>query len=200
MALEALRTIVPQKHVLIAVLEREADVVAAMQALRGSGIPLNTVSILALDIHNAYHAIAQLPESTKGAQPRVEAAGEIAEIVEDATPKGLLEAQSMAIGGGIGFALGLISMVLPGVGPVLLAAGPIVMAVNILVHTVAGGVGLGMLLGAIMDERATEDQRDYLAQCLNRGYWLLVVHGAPERLQGGVKCLMQIKHLSVQVF
>lgn len=99
-----------------------------------------------------------------------------AALAEDLEPSGTDEVAGMAIGGGVGLVLGLSAIALPGFGAFLLAAGPIAIALHGLTFA-AGGVGLGALFGAIVDERATEEHREHYEKALATGQWIVAVHG-----------------------
>lgn len=162
------------KHLVIAVVDDEPGVVAVVRRLQRLGIGNDHISLLALDTHKVHEAI----EAIGPFQGQVVHQAETCDALGDeASPKGRVEAEGMAIGGCVGLLIGLGVFAIPGLGAMLLAAGPVVMAINVLGHTVAGGVGMGMLLGAIFDERVTEEHRAYYKERLQQGNWLLVVHG-----------------------
>lgn len=102
-------------------------------------------------------------------------------LAEDLEPNGEDEAAGMLIGGGVGLIMGLSAIALPGFGAFLLAAGPVAVALHGLTFA-AGGLGLGALLGAIMDERATEEHREVYEHALERGEWMVVAHGEDDEI------------------
>jgi hypothetical protein len=174
MRLEELKVWRRHQHMAVAVVEDEAGMVATVRRLHRMGISNEQISLLALDTQKLHAAIEDIGPF-RGQLVQEDETGD--EVAEATSPKGREETEGMAVGGCVGLLIGLGVFAIPGLGPLLLAAGPVVMAINVLGHTVAGGVGLGMLLGAIFDERVTEAHRDYYKERLQKGHWLLVVHG-----------------------
>lgn len=162
------------KRLAVAVIEDEATVVDTVRRLQRLGIKNDQISLLALDTQKVFGAIAEIG-AFQGQDVRPGSSADV--VAEETAPKGRSELEGMALGGGIGLLIGLAAFAIPGLGVALLAAGPVVMAINVLGHTAAGGLGLGMVLGAIFDERVTEDHRRDYKERLEAGHWLLVVHG-----------------------
>jgi hypothetical protein len=180
MRMEQLKGWRHHKRLLVAVVEDEAAVVAAVRRLQQIGVPPDQISLLALDTQRVHAAIEAIGPYQGQAIRQGETENALA---EQASPKGRDEVQGMAVGSGVGLLIGLGVFALPGLGAVLLAAGPVVMAINVLGHTIAGGAGLGLVLGAILDEHVTEAHRDYYKARLQAGNWLLVVHGDEASIQ-----------------
>lgn len=163
-------TLSRHKRTAVAVLPDHNRVVEAVRALHAAGFGNEQISVLAKDdaiVRDTVQTIGVLDGQT------IEAADDLA---EESIPKGRDEVGGMAIGAGVGFVLSFTAIAIPGFGEFLLAAGPLALAVNALT-TSAAGVGLGALVGALMDERGTEDHRDLYKKALEQGKWLLVVHG-----------------------
>lgn len=120
-------------------------------------------------------------------------------LADELEPKGEDEAAGMLIGGGVGLILGLSAVAIPGFGAFLLAAGPVAVALHGLTFA-AGGLGLGALLGAIMDERVTEEHREAYEQALERGEWLVVVHGEDDEVRGAARELETLGAARVDAF
>lgn len=80
-----------------------------------------------------------------------------------------------AIGGVSGLLLGLISLVIPGIGPIL-AAGPIVAALT------GGTIGAaaGGLVGAFSSAGASEEHANFYANALRRGATIVTVNTSVE--------------------
>lgn len=174
MRLEALKVRRHQQHLVVAVIEDEASAIAAVRRLHRIGIGSEAISLLALDTEKVHEAIAEIGPV---AGQVVHAGASVDALAEETGDHGRDETKGTALGGCVGLVLGLGVFAIPGLGAALLAAGPVVMAINVLGHTVAGGLGMGLVLGAIFDERVTEDHRDYYKQRLEKGAWLLVLHG-----------------------
>ncbi|MDB5096674.1 MAG: multi-sensor signal transduction histidine kinase [Cyanobacteria bacterium RYN_339] len=109
-------------------------------------------------------------------------------VAYESEPKGRDEAVGMAVGGAVGVILGLSSVILPGFGAFLLAAGPVAIALHGLTMG-AAGIGLGALLGAIMDESVTEDHRTRYEHDIEAGKWMLVVHGQEQEIARAAEVL-----------
>lgn len=158
------------RHTAVAILDNEADAVGAIRYLQQAGFSNEQLTLLAKDETAIEHVLAEV-----GPVPgrELEPADVIAEGIQ---PKGRDEMVGMMMGAVIGFVAGLSMLLIPGFGNFLIQAGPLAIAMHC-VTTAAAGLGLGILLGAINDERVTEDHRDYYHKRLAEGRWLLVVHG-----------------------
>lgn len=161
-----------EEHLVVALLADERSVVAAAKRLQELGIENRQISVLTLNPTEAKHA-SRLIEGEEGAL-RGES---LAVVAEDSIPTGRNELRGLAVGSGIGVLLGVGLLAVPGLGVGILAAGPVVVALSLLGQGTIGGVGMGMLLGAIFGEVDTEAQRKFYADQLEKGDWMLVVHG-----------------------
>jgi hypothetical protein len=174
MRLEQLRVWQRHKHLAVAVVDDEAGVLEVVKRLHGLGVSNDQLSLIALDVEKVHGLV----ETIGPQQGQLVHEGRAMDAVADETsPKGRNEVEGMAIGGGVGLVIGLCVFAIPGLGATLLAAGPVVMAINVLGHAAAGGIGMGMLLGAIFDERVTEAHRECYRERLQAGHWLLIVEG-----------------------
>lgn len=174
MRLEQMKLGRGHKHLVVAVIEDEASVVAAVRRLQSAGIGNEHVSLLALDQAQVHQAVEEIGPR----QGQIVHTDETCNVVTDeACQQGRPEVTSMVVGGCVGLLIGLSLFAVPGLGATLLAAGPVGMVINVLGHGIWGGVGMGMLVGAIFDDRVTEEHRDYFKQRLEAGSWLLIIHG-----------------------
>jgi len=144
--------------------------VPAVRELHAQGLGNDQISILAKDEQALARAVSEVGAS----DGRVAHAPE--RLAVEAEPQGEPEAAGMVIGGGVGLLIGLSAIALPGLGAFLLAAGPVAIALHGLTFA-AGGLGLGALVGAILDEGATEEHKERYAHALESGQWMVVVHG-----------------------
>ena len=158
----------------VAVVADEGAALAAVRRLQDAGIGNDRISLLALDTQRVHDAVEAIGPR---AGQRIREDADCGVLSADVCPPGRDELEGAAIGGGVGLVLGLSLFAVPGVGPMLLAAGPVVMVVNVLAHGLGGGIGLGLLLGAIFDERVGEAQRAHFHARLEAGDWLVLVHG-----------------------
>ncbi len=163
------------KHTAVALFPGHDAVVEAIRRLHALGFENDRISVLAKDDVALRDTLATAGATDGRAQDRPSM------LADDVEPKGEDEAAGMLIGGGVGLILGLSAIALPGFGAFLLAAGPVAVALHGLTFA-AGGLGLGALLGAIMDERATEEHREVYERALERGEWLVVAHGEDEEI------------------
>lgn len=176
MALEHVNIPTRHKHTAVALFDRRDEVVAAVRALHRSGFSNDQISLLAKDDTAVGETIREVGV-IDGSE--IEPADVLAEEIE---PKGRDEMAGMAIGGTMGFVIGFAALAIPGFGGFLLAAGPFAIALHSLT-TSAAGLGLGALLGAIFDERVTEEHRDLYKRQLEGGRWILVVHGENDEIE-----------------
>jgi uncharacterized membrane protein len=80
-------------------------------------------------------------------------------------------------GAAIGLAVGMVTLFVPGIGPVL-AAGPLAAYVG----GMAGGAAIGELIGVFKDHGASEEKARFYAEGVARGGALVIVHDVtPER-------------------
>ena len=77
-------------------------------------------------------------------------------------------------GAAIGLAVGIVTLFLPGIGPVL-AAGPLAAYVG----GMAGGAAIGELIGVLKDHGVSEEEARFYAEGVARGGALVTVHDVP---------------------
>jgi hypothetical protein len=173
-----------QKHQQTAVtlFTSQAALVDAVRELHRLGFGNDQLSVLAKDA-DALAECIRLEGTNEGIAVDV-----VGELAYDAEPKGRPEFLGMALGGAVGVVLGMSSVVIPGFGTFLIAAGPVAIALHGLTVG-AAGMGLGALLGAILDEKVTEDHRDYFAREIEAGRWMLVVHGNDHEIDRATQTL-----------
>jgi len=132
-----------------------ADGQRARAALLKAGFPRNQVSFLAGDTRR--HETPDIGPVLKESE---------SESGEDAFK-----------GAAIGLAVGIVTLFLPGIGPVL-AAGPLAAYIG----GVAGGAAIGELVGVLKDHGVSEEEARFYAEGVARGGALVTVHDVtPER-------------------
>jgi hypothetical protein len=164
-------------HTAVALFANQAELVHAVREMHRLGFGNDQISVLTKDAGALTDTV-----SIEGINADPEA-DLLRDLAYDAEPKGRPEFFGMALGGAVGVILGLSAVVIPGFGAFLLAAGPIAIAMHGLTVG-AAGMGLGALLGAIMDEKMTEDHCDYYAAEIEAGRWMMVVHGNEHEIDG----------------
>jgi hypothetical protein len=159
-----------REHVTVASLA-DADAAAhAIGQLLGAGIPQPQVSLIALD-RDATRAL--LERHTEFGAVVVASATSLS---QEAEASGTEELRAALYGAGLGVALTMVSLAVPGFGPAILAGGPLAVVRTALWLATAGG-GLAILVGAILDDRGSEEHRAAYQADLERGGWLVAVHG-----------------------
>lgn len=177
MAMEQTRaTLRPTEHTVVALVRDLDAVVLAVRRLHEAGFGHDQISILAKD-EKACKQAALDSDVLNGDE--LVLPDDVADAVE---PKGRDEMAGMAIGGAVGFLVGLTAVAIPGFGAFLLAAGPLAIALHSLTVS-AAGMGLGALLGAILDERVTEEHKDLYRKRLEEGWWMVLVHAEDAQLE-----------------
>ena len=171
MAIELDRVAQQYKHFAVGLFASQDDLTAAARELHRLGFGSDQLSVLAKD-----QAAVERMVAAEGVIDGHEVDAPMS-VAYESEPKGRPEAVGMAVGGTVGIVLGLSAVILPGFGAFLLAAGPVAIALHSLTVG-AAGMGLGALLGAIMDESVTEDHRMRYERELNAGHWMLVIHGS----------------------
>lgn len=170
MSMQAEQLAVKHPHHAVAFYAGHAALVPAVRELHQLGFTNDQISILAKD----EAALARAVDEVGATDGRMAHTPE--QLANEVEPQGEPEAAGMVIGGGVGLVIGLSAIALPGFGAFLLAAGPVAIALHGLTFA-AGGLGLGALVGAILDERATEEHKERYARALEAGQWMVVVHG-----------------------
>jgi hypothetical protein len=162
-----------REHVVVASLADGEHAARAIRQLLAEGIPHSHVSLLAMDQDAAQTLIARCREL----EPVVLATP--VTLSQDAEGTGTEEVRHALYGAGIGAALTLVALAMPGMGPALLASGPVPIATTALGLATAGG-GFAMLIGSILDDRGSEEHRAAYQEDLERGLWVVAVHGPPD--------------------
>jgi hypothetical protein len=193
MAINLDRVTQRHKHLAVAILPTQDDLVSAVRELHRLGFGNDQLSILAKD-SAALGRVTDVEACVDGRELDAPAM-----VAYESEPKGRDEAVGMAVGGAVGVILGLSSVILPGFGAFLLAAGPGAIAMHVLTWG-AAGIGLGALLGAIMDESVTEDHRERYERELDAGKWMLVVHGPELEIERARQALEARGVLDVDTF
>ncbi|MEB3329195.1 MAG: hypothetical protein VKQ33_08200 [Candidatus Sericytochromatia bacterium] len=160
-----------REHVAIATLPDGESAARAIARLVEEGIPQPRVSLLALK-----------PEATRELFARhAEFDAVVVEsptsLSQEAEGTGQEEFRALMDGAGVGLLLTLALLAAPGFGPAMLAGGPLAIARTAFWLATASG-GLGILVGAILDDRGSEEHRAAYQADLERGGWLVAVHGS----------------------
>lgn len=159
---------------LAAVFEDTASLRAALDALHAAGVPAPALTVLGKD-----------GTAVEGAAPAWESPVELAEELE---PTG----RETLIGGMLGAYAGLWGTVLllavPGVGQAIAAGGAAALFAQA-ATTAAAGLGLGGMLGAVLHGDHTDRHRRLYQAAIERGGWVLVVHGTEAEYQAAAKVL-----------
>lgn len=159
-----------RRHLAIGTFAGATPLVEGLRALQAAGFEAKSLSVLARDEAEADLTLA----STPGARA-VNVASPVS-LSQDVEHTGSEEVSGAVLGGGVGLLLGLTALAVPGVGSAILAAGPLAVLIEALVAT-TGGAGMGALIGAILDDRGSTELCETFEAALQRGAWLLVVHG-----------------------
>jgi len=170
MAIQVDPTVLPRRRTAIATYGTEAEAVAALRALHQQGLDKEHITLVAKDAL-AVERVASLEGATGSVQQ-----GESEMFAYRQHQKGRPEIIGALAGALIAILLGLGALAIPGFGTFLLVAGPLAILLHCMTLA-AAGLGLGALIGAIVDESATENQRDYYEQEFKAGHWMIVVHG-----------------------
>lgn len=184
MAMEQTRVEAGTEHTVMALVPTLDQVVESVRRLHEIGFTTDQISLLAKD-EAAVRTTVRDVGARNGAE--INLPNNIAEAVE---PKGRDEMAGMAIGGAVGFLVGLTAVAIPGFGAFLLAAGPVAIALHAMTVG-AAGMGMGALLGAIFDEKVTEEHRALYHDRLEQGWWMLMVHGDDECLERATVALRE---------
>lgn len=175
MATEHMNVTSRHKNTAVASFASLDQVVAVVRALHQAGFATDQISLLAREDSMIRQVTDQVGALNARADEPVDT------LADEVEPKGRDELAGMAIGGTVGLLVSFVALAIPGFGGFLLAAGPVAIAIHSLTVS-AAGLGLGALLGAIFDERVTEEHRDLYKQKLEAGEWLVVVHGENEEI------------------
>lgn len=180
-------------HVAVGMYRTKSEATLGLRELIASGFPEDRISILARDDRQVEGVLAQIKGTEHVAQESP------VSLAYETEATGFVEVRDMAVGGGLAVLAGMTAFALPGLGAYLLAAGPLALLAHGLVLSV-GGVGLGAVLGAILDERGAEAQRERYEHAIIEGNWLLVSHGTQEAVTHASEYLRASGAQDVQVF
>lgn len=153
---------------LVAVFEGASTLARALEDVLAAGVPASALSVLARDGASG----ADTPDT----------------LAEALDPPAVDEVLGGLLGGYVGLLSGLALMLLPGIGPVVVAGGAAAIAAETLAAT-AGGLGLGTLFGAIFDEDHVERHRELYRQALADGHLILAVHGTEAQYLDALRAL-----------
>lgn len=155
----------------VGVFPNQSTAVEALYTLRDSGFPMNQVSVMTKDaIHDDKIAGADVSDSVSE--------DHVANRVDNKAEEGA--ALGVTTGGGLGELTGLLvglgSIAIPGVGPIMLAGA----AATAIATTLAGtaiGVATGGLLGGLIGLGIPEADAKIYNDCIGRGEYLIIVDG-----------------------
>lgn len=182
------RVVVRQQQTIVALVETVDQVVQVVRGLHGIGLTTDQISVLAKDQAAVQDVVTAAGARGEEGGPTVD---DLAEAVE---PKGRDPMSGAIIGGAVGFLIGLTALAVPGFGAFLLASGPVAIALHSLTVS-AAGMGMGALLGAILDERVTEEHRNLYYRHLEEGWWMVIVQADAADLER-VTSLLQERNVS----
>lgn len=165
---------------LAAVFEDTASLRAALDAMHAVGVPAEALSVLGKD-HASIDGAAPAPESP------VELAEELEPLPRETLIGGLLGAYAGLWGS-------LLLLAVPGVGQAIAAGGAAALLAQT-ATTAAAGLGLGGILGAVLHGDHTDHHRKLYQAAIERGGWVLVVHGTEAEYELAAK-VMKGQHAS----
>jgi hypothetical protein len=166
----------------IGVFPYRRDAEAAITELRDSGFPMSQVSVIAQD------ADRNDPIAGAGMNPHV------GNKADEGAKAGA--ATGGALGGLGGLLVGLGTLAIPGVGPVILG-GAAATAIATAISGGAIGAAAGGLVGALAGLGIPEEQARVYNDRLARGYYLLMVNGTEDEIRRAEAIL---RHHSIQDF
>jgi hypothetical protein len=154
----------------------------ALYELRDAGFPLNRVSVVVRDVQvhesrTASDRAVEIDPSPEGLHKR------LGDPLESVASEGLTVGalSGGALGGLTGLLVGLGTLAIPGVGPVMLAGA----TATTIATTLAGsaiGAAAGSLLGALLSLGVSEDQARIYNQRVAQGDYLLIVDCVTEEV------------------
>lgn len=140
--------VIQREHGLIAVIEPSQPLMALIDKLCEAGVPREGIAFM-----------------TKGTET---------ENSERLQKDGQAESGGMMAGGLAGALAGLSTLAIPGFGVLLLAGGPLLAGALTLAGGL-GGVGLGAIMGAILEEDVVKGRTEVYEQHLASGYAILMI-------------------------
>lgn len=166
----------PEYQRALGVFARRTDAESAIANLQASDFPLEKLSVIAKDNH--------LDDEMKGVEVKEQAG----QPTEEAATTGAVTGG--ALGTIAGLLVGLGTLTIPGVGPILLAGA----TASTLATTLAGGaIGAttGVLVGALASLGIPEERAIIYNNYVAKGYYLLIVEGTIPEIQAAEKVLNQ---------
>jgi hypothetical protein len=163
----------PRDEGLVAIFADRADLPRALERLADHGFGRGEVAVLARGAGEAA-ALAPLAEPLD--------ATALDGLAERIAVAGLDELVGAATGGYLGLLGSLLLVALPGVGTFLVLAEEAALTA-ITAATAVAGIGLGGVLGAILEENTVERHRELYKARVAAGDWLLLVRGPDECIQ-----------------
>ncbi len=166
----------PEYRRALGVFARRTDAESAIANLQANDFPLEKLSVIAKDNH--------LSDEIRGVEVKEQAG----KPTEEAATTGA--ATGGALGTIAGLLVGLGTLTIPGVGPILLAGA----TASTLATTLAGGaIGAttGVLIGALASLGIPEEQAIIYNNYVAKGYYLLIVEGTISEIQAAEKVLNQ---------
>ncbi len=160
----------------IGVFPHHREATQALQELKNSGFPMDTVSLIAKDAEHQQN-IAGIPVQEK-----------VGDKADEGARVGAISGGT--VGGLTGLLIGLGTLAIPGIGPVMLAGATATALATTLVGagigTVAGGLIGGLIGLGIPEERA----RVYHER-VERGEYLIIIDGTDEEIAKGQAILQR---------
>lgn len=166
----------PEYKRALGVFARRVDTESALANLQANQFPLDKLSIIAKD--NGF------PDEVQGVEVKEQAG----QPTEDITAAGAIAGGTL--GSIAGLLVGLGSLTIPGVGPILLAGA----TASALATTLAGGaIGAttGVLAGALASLGVPEERALIYNNYVAKGYYLLIIDGTLSEIQEAEKILNQ---------
>lgn len=152
----------------VGVLSNRQDTATALLEIKNSGFPMDRVSIVGRDADNEAPVLGVEVQSSLGNKADEGA-------VTGAVTGG-------ALGGVTGLLVGLGTLAIPGVGPVILAG----TAATALATTLTGtaiGAGGASLLGALVGLGVPDNEAKVYSDLIEQGYYLIVVDGTESQIR-----------------
>jgi hypothetical protein len=158
----------------VGVFSRRQDAEAALYELKNSGFPMERVSVIAQD-SDSNIAGAEVKEN-------------VGNLADEGASLGAVSGG--ALGGLTGLLVGLGSLAIPGVGPVMLAGA----TATALATTLAGGAigaAAGSLLGGLIGLGIPEEQAKSYNSRVEKGHYLIIVDGSDAEIAQAEMILMR---------
>lgn len=176
---------------MIAVFDSRAHAREAVEALFQSGFSHNEVSLMANNTADPETLDAYRHPGGAGLAADLSDRDNSVSTDEHASTKGVVAGG--VLGGLAGLLLGLGTMAIPGVGPVI-AAGPIA---TMLVGA-AGGAAIGGIVGALIEMGVPEGDAHVYSEALRRGNTMVAVTGPEEKVQAVSEIFRRFQPIDVK--